>query len=258
MNSGLYKITNTINNKYYIGSSSNLKRRFRDHKKNLEENKHSNKHLQASYNKYGKEAFIFEIIKFVSKEKLIEEEQALLNTLDFNKVYNQATRAEAGGSNVQRIPIYLLNLKGEIITKYNSMTEARHALNRSTLELKDCNNGRIILNMLTKTKHRAVTIDFYENNLDIIKSWPPYSNLVTYKQNLSYYYTIYSIEYDEDDYMYNNEILVKVKEFKHLHSCANFLKLSRERVRQIVNNEKGYYYKLNYRILKTLKDNNIY
>jgi len=53
LNSGIYKILNTVNNKFYIGSAVNLNSRFRTHKANLINNKHPNKHLQAAFNKYG-------------------------------------------------------------------------------------------------------------------------------------------------------------------------------------------------------------
>lgn len=60
---GIYYIKNIINNRIYIGSTSNFKKRFYQHKKLLEYNKHFNKYLQNSYNFHGKEVFIFEIIK---------------------------------------------------------------------------------------------------------------------------------------------------------------------------------------------------
>lgn len=60
--SGIYKITNTLNDNCYIGSSFNLDRRLKDHKRFLLNGTHPNKHLQAAYNKYSQENFIFEII----------------------------------------------------------------------------------------------------------------------------------------------------------------------------------------------------
>lgn len=63
MISGIYIIKNIINNKVYIGSSSNLKQRLRQHRSFLKLNQHCNKHLQASYNKYGIENFIFNILE---------------------------------------------------------------------------------------------------------------------------------------------------------------------------------------------------
>lgn len=60
---GIYKITNTINNKVYIGQSDRLNEREREHFYRLGRNEHSNEHLQRSYNKHGKDIFLFEIIE---------------------------------------------------------------------------------------------------------------------------------------------------------------------------------------------------
>ena len=60
----IYKITNTKNNKVYIGKTEKKdpKRRWRDHVLALKQNKHHNLHLQNAWNKYGEESFIHEII----------------------------------------------------------------------------------------------------------------------------------------------------------------------------------------------------
>ena len=55
--SGIYKITNLENNKFYIGSAKDLYDRLASHKKDLRANKHCNIYLQRSYNKYGADSF---------------------------------------------------------------------------------------------------------------------------------------------------------------------------------------------------------
>ena len=52
MNSGIYKILNKINGKFYIGSAVNFKRRFARHKRLLNINCHPNEYLQNAWNKY--------------------------------------------------------------------------------------------------------------------------------------------------------------------------------------------------------------
>jgi len=59
---GIYKITNIINGKFYIGSSVNLYNRNRGHHNKLVHGTHSNPKLQNSVNKYGIDNFTFEIV----------------------------------------------------------------------------------------------------------------------------------------------------------------------------------------------------
>lgn len=99
--SGVYKIYNRLNNKMYIGSCKEFKSRFNGHRNSLKKNKHANKHLQASYNKYGSDNFVFEVLEVVlgSKEERILKEQNYLNSYssNWNLLYNirkQATSAD--------------------------------------------------------------------------------------------------------------------------------------------------------------------
>jgi group I intron endonuclease len=74
---GIYKIINLTNNKSYIGQTDNLTRRERQHFYDLKRNKHRNEHLQKSYNKYGKDNFIFQVIEYT--ENLGERELYWIN-----------------------------------------------------------------------------------------------------------------------------------------------------------------------------------
>lgn len=69
---GIYAIKNKINNKVYIGQTSeNFQRRYWHHCWKLKQNKHDNCYLQNAFNKYGDENFEFEIIECVTdKSKL--------------------------------------------------------------------------------------------------------------------------------------------------------------------------------------------
>lgn len=85
---GIYIIKNTVNNKFYIGSSVDIKKRFRTHLFSLKKNNHHSKYLQNAFNKHGKNSFIFEIIEECKKENLIIREQHFIDIL--NPVYNIA------------------------------------------------------------------------------------------------------------------------------------------------------------------------
>jgi group I intron endonuclease len=88
---GIYIIRNTVNNKVYVGSATDIRKRWRDHKWHLNHNKHHNSHLQASWNKYGINAFEFSVI-FECKinDLLINERKLILKfkSSDNNYGYN--------------------------------------------------------------------------------------------------------------------------------------------------------------------------
>lgn len=79
---GIYQIRNLVNNKIYVGSATDFCERKSQHFSLLKRKKH-NKKLQNSYNKHGKENFVFEIIEFVeNKDKLLEREQYWIDKLN--------------------------------------------------------------------------------------------------------------------------------------------------------------------------------
>jgi len=83
---GIYKITNLVDGKQYIGQSINIEQRRCSHYSMLDKNKHPNLHLQRAYNLLGKENFMFDIVLFCEKEELTRYEQAVVN---FSKnIYN--------------------------------------------------------------------------------------------------------------------------------------------------------------------------
>ena len=94
MKSGIYKITNVVNGNFYIGSSKNVLHRISRHKSTLKLNKHRNIHLQRSYNKYGIDKFLFEVIHICSEDQLRSIEQYLLdNFAQLDICYNSSLDA---------------------------------------------------------------------------------------------------------------------------------------------------------------------
>jgi len=71
---GIYKITNIINNKVYIGQSQDMDTRLRGHKSTLKANTHFNIHLQRAYNKYGIDSFTYETQEECSEDIINERE----------------------------------------------------------------------------------------------------------------------------------------------------------------------------------------
>lgn len=61
----IYKIINTVNGKFYVGSTTNTQERFRIHRSRLRRGRHHSPHLQAAWIKYGEQAFVFHVIETV-------------------------------------------------------------------------------------------------------------------------------------------------------------------------------------------------
>ena len=80
---GIYKITCIVNSKIYIGSAKRINGRLHRHQKDLYDNKHPNKILQNSYNKYGVDNFSYDVIEKVNDlDNLINREQFWIDKLD--------------------------------------------------------------------------------------------------------------------------------------------------------------------------------
>jgi len=109
--SGIYRITNTVNGKVYIGSSKDMAARCRNHRWALNAGTHGNSHLQAAWNKYGPESFEFGVFLECSDESLLSEEQGAISTcrsFDRNAGYNMKTavRVEMREETKRRLATY--------------------------------------------------------------------------------------------------------------------------------------------------------
>lgn len=82
--SGIYRIKNIITSDCYVGSAVNIDKRWREHKIALQKNKHYNAYLQNAYNKYGEEAFKYEIFEICPVEYLLEREQERIDSGAFS------------------------------------------------------------------------------------------------------------------------------------------------------------------------------
>lgn len=145
--SGVYKITNTVNSKTYVGSSKEVYNRLSTYKCLFKRGKVHNKHLQSSFNKYGIKNFLVEIIEFC-EENLKEREQYWIDFLkpEYNKRTNvdfnyqispsQETRDKIskslkeafknGRKRIDRVQAHslkvsLFTLEGELIKRFESV-----------------------------------------------------------------------------------------------------------------------------------------
>lgn len=65
---GIYKITNLLNGKVYVGQSVQLEERKQEHFRCLRKGIHDNIYLQSAFNKYGESNFKFEVIEYLTDD----------------------------------------------------------------------------------------------------------------------------------------------------------------------------------------------
>src|SRR5579863_986960 len=90
---GIYAIINTQDSKWYIGSTSDLYRRCREHFYRLRKSTHCNSYLQRAYDLHSPDCFDFQVLEHLPLDEkiIIEREQYFI---DFHKPeYNLAQEA---------------------------------------------------------------------------------------------------------------------------------------------------------------------
>lgn len=120
---GIYKITNLINNKIYIGQSINIQQRWKTHRSGpFNKNNHQyDTPLYRAIRKYGLQNFSFEVLEECVEGELDNKEQYYIEKYDstnFDKGYNLTKGGDSGSintllSNEEILQIYdlLMNSK---------------------------------------------------------------------------------------------------------------------------------------------------
>ena len=111
---GIYKITNTINGKVYIGQAQDIEKRWKDHIKDSEK---GNQVIYRAMRKYGVENFSFEVVEECSIEELDEKE------IYYIEEYNSYIHAENSNG-------YNMTLGGGGVRGYKLSKEARDKISR--------------------------------------------------------------------------------------------------------------------------------
>lgn len=221
MQQGIYKITNRINRKIYIGSSINISKRLKEHLRCLLRNTHRNSKLQNAVNKYGIENFDFSVLSLqpnISRDDLLELEEFIINSYDRDILYNLQFQTDGGGADSLSKETYLLDLKGNIIKTYKSTNECYREFYKSQGRYDSLN-----MNAIVNKKYRIVTKEFYDSNIETIKSWEPFSSYTTVLKE----YKDFLKPLQVTD-THTKEIFI----FNTLLEVGDHIKVSAERVRQ--------------------------
>ena len=149
--SGVYKITNTATGDFYIGSSKNVKRRWKDHKCPSTWNERPNNPMYQDMKRYGLDYFVFEILEEVEPKQLKETEQQFIETL--KPTYNSN---RANGFDVERRKKY----RKEYNKSEKSKMSNKKSRNKYRNQLCSYNGEDLTLSALSQ-RFRKAGIEHY-------------------------------------------------------------------------------------------------
>lgn len=138
----VYKITNLINNKIYVGESLDIDRRWKDHTDDLNNNKHINYKLQEEWNIYGESAFKFEVIEELNKDiaRYIDQYVLIIYEDKYIKTYNSIEE----GYNIEDTLKEILE-GNKTINVTDSIEKSKNTLKQVLKNIED-NNGIYFVN----------------------------------------------------------------------------------------------------------------
>lgn len=125
---GIYKITNLINNKIYIGQSVDIYTRWAKYKSIKYCH---NEHLRNSFLKYGINNFLFEIIEICNEKDLDEEEKYYIQKFNsFEHGYNQTKGGHNNYETKRNYKIVQIDTNNnEIINEFNTYKQITEETN---------------------------------------------------------------------------------------------------------------------------------
>lgn len=124
---GIYKITNLINNKVYIGQSIDIEKRLKDHINGLNNHYGHNSHFQNAWDKYGEDNFKFEILEEVYNCNLLNEREIYYISYFKSNLSEYGYNKTCGGSFYMddEYKIYLSKNKSKGSLTYEQVVEIK-------------------------------------------------------------------------------------------------------------------------------------
>lgn len=175
---GIYGIRCEKNQKIYIGSSENIKERFKDHKKRLRGNRHSNSELQKDFSLYGELYFTFFVVEETTEIDLLCREIYYVEFYKcilegYNKLKPKRDKVESKVKN----PIVGINIRtGELVEYINVPDAARKcnlAIKGIKYSIKYWSNKETKNKCKTTKGYIFMKKEIYNPNIDYINIYFP-------------------------------------------------------------------------------------
>ena len=143
---GIYKYTNLINGKGYIGQSSNIEKRDKDHRSRAfcESSIEYNSYIHKAFRKYGLNNFSFEILQICKLDELNELEEYFI--MKYNSLSPNGYNLTLGGDNghINKLKSHLEVQEIISLLQNTNLTnkEIGEKFNVSDQMVSDINRGR--------------------------------------------------------------------------------------------------------------------
>lgn len=161
MSMDIYKITNQVNGKVYIGQSINIKHRWIQHKSDALNNR-SDAPIHRAIRKYGIQNFSFEIIEECEQERMNEKEIYWIKYYDSTnkkKGYNIKLGGESAGTIYNYKEIYNQWLKGYTCKEIQDFLSCDDAVITAALRAHGISEYETKSRSLNKNKFVALSKD---------------------------------------------------------------------------------------------------
>lgn len=166
---GIYKITNNINGKVYIGQSINIEKRWEQHKGCYCDNL-----LSKAFIKYGINNFTFEILEECNQEELDDKEIFYISYYDsYNNGYNNTLGGQKGRKFDRDLIINLWE-EGKTTVQIEKIIGASKGTVLSAL------HGTLPSDEIQKRAYNMKTILQYDFNKNLIKTFKSFAEAARY------------------------------------------------------------------------------
>lgn len=208
---GIYKITNQLNQKFYIGKSVNIHKRWLAHCRDTDSCP-----IHKAIQKYGKQNFSIEILEQCSQQKLNEKEIFWIEKYNgyLNSNCYNATRGGDGASHpVKLTHEEVLEIISLLKTTNKTMKEIAKIYNVSSKTISDINNGN---SRILETQSYPIRENKYDGKHSITKEkYVPQYTLTN--REIQSYHSIKIGQYNENWELIN--VFPSIREAARIMEC---------------------------------------